>query len=105
MPRLTLSDEEVFARNGFRCVYCGWEGRTFETWAFLVVDHFEPKSARSGAGPDRPENLVTACVICNQMKAHFRFATVEDARAKIGEWRAQMRTFWGQRVKPLLPPA
>lgn len=103
MPRLTMTDEEVFARDGFRCVYCRWDGRSFDGWTFLVVDHFEPKSARTKADPDRPENLVTACVICNQMKAHFRFTSVEEARAKIGEWRSQMRMFWEQRVKPLIP--
>jgi len=48
---------------------------------------------------------VTACVICNQLKGAYVFDTIPEAEAKIREWRAQMRAFWEQRVKPLLPAA
>src|SRR5205823_4399297 len=56
MPRPL--DEEVFAKDGFRCVYCGFDGGSFDGWVFLAVDHFRPKSR---GGTDDIANLVTAC--------------------------------------------
>jgi 5-methylcytosine-specific restriction endonuclease McrA len=38
------ADEVVFQRDGFQCVYCGFDGSTFAGWVFLQVDHFTPKS-------------------------------------------------------------
>ena len=87
------SDHEVFRRDGFRCVYCGHDGRTFETWAFLEVDHFKP---RSRGGNDEIGNLVTSCVICNRMKSAFSWDTLDEAKAEIGKWREQMRNHWRQ---------
>jgi hypothetical protein len=98
MPR----DEEVFQRDGFRCVYCDHDGRTFEGWAFLVVDHFKPKSR---GGDDDPENLKTACVICNHMKGAFEWPSLEETRSAIGNWRQQMHDYWERQVEPLLPPS
>ena len=94
-------DEQVFAKDGFRCVYCGHDGRTFDGWVFLQVDHFKPRAL---GGSDETENLVTACVICNHMKGGAPFKAREEAKASIGQWRNQMRRFWDERVRPLLPP-
>jgi 5-methylcytosine-specific restriction endonuclease McrA len=94
-------DERVFARDGFRCVYCGHDGRTFDGWAFLQVDHFKPVCL---GGTDDVENLKTACVICNHMKGAAPFSTVADAARALGQWRGQMREFWEKNVRPLLPP-
>ena len=93
-------DEQVFAKDDFRCIYCGYDGRTFNGWALLQVDHFKPKAL---GGSDEMENLVTACVICNHMKGCAPFGTHDEARAAIGMWRDQMRRFWEERVRPLLP--
>src|SRR5689334_15340862 len=58
-----VPDEEIFAKHGFKCVYCGFDGRTLENWRFLQVDHFKPRSL--GSDYNVTENLVTSCIICN----------------------------------------
>jgi 5-methylcytosine-specific restriction endonuclease McrA len=85
-------DQRIFHRDEFTCTYCGWKGDTFEKWRYLVVDHFKPKGCfQSARGFDfqsyyADDNLRTACVDCNLMKADREFATPEEAKAKIQEW-------------------
>ena len=69
----------VFARNGFRCVYCGYLGNTYETWRYLTIDHYHPL-AKGGSWDE--ENLVTACMDCNCIKRDEEFASVSEAKVK-----------------------
>jgi 5-methylcytosine-specific restriction endonuclease McrA len=62
-----LKRDEVFRRDGYRCVYCGAE---FEP-AALTVDHVEP---RVRGGDNSPGNVVTACGGCNTAKGHRKLA-------------------------------
>lgn len=55
-----LSRENVFKRDGYTCVYCGSEDKRK-----LTIDHVVPQSR---GGRDTWENLVTACLNCNQEK-------------------------------------
>ena len=55
----------IFARDGFRCVYCGGVFDEGE----LSVDHVQPKM-RGGDGSGG--NVVTACRGCNTVKAGRR---------------------------------
>lgn len=59
-PKVRLTRKEVFARDGWRCVYCGRETRD------LTLDHVVP---RHRGGPHTWENLVSACKACNHRKA------------------------------------
>lgn len=95
-------DEQVFRNDGFKCVYCDFDGSSFEAWVFLVVDHFKP---RSKGGSNQLENLKTACVSCNTMKGDYDWPSVEVARENLGRWRALMREFWEAKVRPLVPSA
>jgi hypothetical protein len=52
---------EIFARDEYRCVYCG---ETFEASA-LSIDHVQPRM-RGGDGSGG--NVVTACTACNTAK-------------------------------------
>jgi hypothetical protein len=52
----------VFQRDEFRCVYCGWARKD---GADLVVDHGDPFSK---GGADDLSNYVTACKPCNDGK-------------------------------------
>lgn len=54
-----LSRRAIFARDGWRCQYCGAEDRQ------LTVDHVIP---RTRGGLNTWENLVTACKRCNNRK-------------------------------------
>jgi len=54
---------EIFARDGFRCRYCGRTPQ--EDGIKLCVEHIVPKSQ---GGDDCTANLITACYNCNTSK-------------------------------------
>ena len=56
--RVMLSRKNVLRRDRHACQYCGERGR-------LTIDHVLPKSR---GGKDSWENLVAACVPCNNRK-------------------------------------
>lgn len=68
--RLNLSKQNVYRRDGFKCVYCG-------SGANLTLDHVLP---RSRGGDNSWENLVTCCRKCNAKKDD---RTPEEARMKM----------------------
>jgi 5-methylcytosine-specific restriction endonuclease McrA len=57
--KIILSRKNILRRDGHRCQYCG------RTDVSLTVDHIIPKAR---LGEDSWENLVTACVECNNRK-------------------------------------
>ncbi len=59
-PKVRLTRKEIFARDGWQCVYCGRQTRD------LTLDHVLP---RHRGGPHTWENLVSACKPCNHRKA------------------------------------
>jgi 5-methylcytosine-specific restriction endonuclease McrA len=59
-PTVRLTRKEIFARDGWQCVYCGRATRD------LTLDHVIP---RHRGGPHTWENLVAACRACNHKKA------------------------------------
>ena len=63
-----MKREQVFARDRYRCVYCG---RVFPGEE-LSVDHVQ---ARVRGGDRSGGNLVTACRACNTLKGHRRIAS------------------------------
>jgi 5-methylcytosine-specific restriction endonuclease McrA len=60
----------IYIRDKFRCQYCGDKRTAVE----LTLDHITP---RGQGGESVPENLVTACIECNQRKGN---RTPEQAR-------------------------
>jgi 5-methylcytosine-specific restriction endonuclease McrA len=56
-----ISRKALFARDGWRCVYCG------TTSGRLTLDHVVP---RSKGGESVWENVVTACAPCNHRKGN-----------------------------------
>lgn len=65
--KVMLTRKNVLKRDGNQCQYCGSRNG-------LTVDHVLP---RSRGGEDRWENLVAACVPCNNRKGD---RTPEEAR-------------------------
>jgi 5-methylcytosine-specific restriction endonuclease McrA len=59
-PQVRLTRKEIFARDGWTCVYCGRQGKD------LTLDHVVP---RHRGGQHTWENLVSACKACNHHKA------------------------------------
>jgi 5-methylcytosine-specific restriction endonuclease McrA len=56
-----ISRRALFARDGWRCVYCGTSGGR------LTLDHVVP---RSRGGESVWENVVTSCAPCNLRKGN-----------------------------------
>jgi len=56
--RRKITRRAVFARDGWRCQYCGSRSN-------LTVDHVIP---RSKGGPSTWENIVASCAPCNRRK-------------------------------------
>jgi 5-methylcytosine-specific restriction endonuclease McrA len=67
--RKRISRRAVFARDEFRCQYCGSQRH-------LTVDHVVP---RSKGGGDGWENVVTSCAPCNLRKGD-RLLPADDLR-------------------------
>jgi 5-methylcytosine-specific restriction endonuclease McrA len=53
----------IYIRDKYRCQYCGDHKQAGE----LTLDHILP---RAQGGESTPQNLVTACVPCNQRKGN-----------------------------------
>lgn len=53
----------IYIRDRYRCQYCGENKHASE----LTLDHILP---RAQGGESSPQNLVTACVPCNQRKGN-----------------------------------
>jgi 5-methylcytosine-specific restriction endonuclease McrA len=68
-----MTRDELFRRDGFRCVYCGGIFEPEE----LTIDHVQP---RVRGGDRSGGNLVTACTVCNTAKGHTRLASFLAAR-------------------------
>jgi 5-methylcytosine-specific restriction endonuclease McrA len=61
--KVKFSRQNVYARDGYRCQYCGNEFPPEK----LTYDHVNPKSA---GGRRTWDNIVTACARCNLKKSH-----------------------------------
>jgi 5-methylcytosine-specific restriction endonuclease McrA len=69
----------VYARCAYSCVYCGFDGRSFDSWMQMSIDHVRPSSC---GGTDEPSNLVAACRSCNSITGPMKF-TPEQSREEI----------------------
>jgi 5-methylcytosine-specific restriction endonuclease McrA len=69
--RIVLSRKNIIKRDGHRCQYCGAGHKP------ITVDHVMP---RNRGGEDTWENLVCACVWCNNRKGN---RTPEEAGMRL----------------------
>ena len=69
--KIILSRKNILRRDSHRCQYCGRGD------IHLTVDHITPKAK---SGEDTWENLVTACVDCNNRKGN---RTPDEAHMKL----------------------
>ena len=63
--RRQVTNTFLFARDGYRCVYCGRHRQELRGREFLTRDHVVPMSR---GGTNTWENVVTACSPCNNRK-------------------------------------
>ncbi len=65
--RRQVTNTFLFARDGYRCQYCGRHRAALRSREFLTRDHVEPISS---GGDNSWDNVVTACSTCNNRKAN-----------------------------------
>ena len=68
--KIILSRKNILRRDNHRCQYCG-------STSALTIDHIIPKSR---GGDDTWENLVVACIKCNNKKSD---RTPEEAKMSL----------------------
>ena len=61
-------DQAIYERDCFTCAYCGFDGRAFENWMQLTIDHVIPSSQ---GGSDADFNKVVACHSCNTLTCKY----------------------------------
>ena len=90
-----MKRNEIFLRDGYRCVYCGERFPAEE----LTLDHVQPRVR----GGDRSEgNLVTACRGCNTLKGHRRLSEfLHETPSARGHFFRQARHVWPRHLRVL----
>lgn len=77
---ITAKDErDVYQRDRWTCVYCGFDGRSFDSWMQLTLDHVMPQHLATNHSK---ENLVACCTACNSITSRMKFKA-EDSRETI----------------------
>jgi len=96
--------EDIYCRDHYTCVYCGYDGRTFDAWMQLSIDHIRPKSC---GGLDEADNLVVACRGCNSITSRMKFPAemsreeiINLKRSRVKERRRYIYDDWLKRVAP-----
>ena len=94
----------VFQRDGFTCVYCGFDGNGFDRWRQLTVDHLKPVSA---GGTDSSDNLVTACNFCAVATSWMEFTAdasgdeiLTQKKKHVAARLKSFYEFWEREVAP-----
>ena len=88
-----MKRQDIFERDGYRCVYCGL---VHEPDA-LSVDHVQP---RMRGGDGSPGNLVTACRGCNTIKGGRPLATfLAEEPERRRNFFALARYVWPRHLK------
>ena len=85
---------DIYERDGFRCLYCGFDGRTFEGWRNLTIDHINPTGSKND-----PANLATCCSYCNACKHKDPCQSLEEAREIVKRHDAANRAYWAANVQ------
>jgi len=97
---------EVHKIFNFICQYCGYDGRTFNGWRQLQVDHIRPKSQ---GGPHIIDNLITCCSQCNSITSRMKFGSnlgkeeiIEQKTKKVKESLSSAFNIWKTLVLPYI---
>jgi HNH endonuclease len=75
---------KILERDGYRCRYCGLDGKaSFENALLMTVDFVVPRARK---GKKDPANLVACCWPCNAIKAKAGIAASRTPR--LTSWRS-----------------
>jgi 5-methylcytosine-specific restriction endonuclease McrA len=93
-PLTSEEGRKILERDHYCCQYCGLDGMAqFENSLIMTVDFIHP---RMHHGKKTPENLVTACRICNVIKGYRVFHDFAGAKAYVLKRRDELRAGWEQ---------
>lgn len=70
-----LTQRNLFTRDSYRCRFCGRQKRELEKKEYLTRDHIVPLTK---GGKDTWDNVVTACVKCNNIKSNHLIEEMTD---------------------------
>src|SRR5271170_5927778 len=83
---------EILERDGYRCRYCGLDGKaSFENALVMSVDFVVPRARK---GKKDPANLVACCRPCNSIKGTRVYKNFDDAKKYVLAQREAMRQSW-----------
>ncbi len=93
--------KDIFERDNYICQYCGLDGKIFENWLMLSIDHLLPTN-------DIERNdkkwCVTACKFCNTAKNKNKYIKttpqdmINQKRKEIMKTRNEYYEFWIENV-------
>src|SRR5690349_19387843 len=71
--RGSAQNARIFNRDGWKCVYCGFEGGCETGYAYLELDHLDPTTKISDDFDEEfGTDKVTCCAYCNKLKSGYR---------------------------------
>ncbi|MBF0537498.1 MAG: HNH endonuclease [Nitrospirae bacterium] len=94
---------QIHKRDNFICQYCGYDGRSFDNWRQLTIDHILPQS-QGGVGNE--DNLITSCHNCNSITSRMdinrhtrKDYIIKQKKAKVEEKLKEYSDFWKENVE------
>jgi 5-methylcytosine-specific restriction endonuclease McrA len=97
---------EIYKKCHYTCAYCGFDGRSFENWQQLSIDHIRPLKQ---GGQDTNENKIVACQSCNSITSRMEFLPTDSIDTILAKKRERVKAvlkkdfeFWRSEVAPSL---
>src|SRR5271166_4576866 len=92
MPVTLQEGLKILERDGYRCRYCGLDGKaSFENALVMSVDFVVPRARK---GKKDPNNLVACCWACNTIKGKRVYRDLDEAKAEVLKRREELRKAW-----------
>lgn len=99
-------EREAYRRDRWTCVYCGFDGSSFDSWMQLTLDHIFPQH-QDDEVDHSPKNLVACCTSCNSITSRMKFEKgqnlneiLDEKRKRVSERRAWYFDKWKEHVLP-----
>ena len=103
---LTDYGAAIYKKCHYTCVYCGFDGRSFEKWRQLTIDHIRPVQQD---GQNTEENKIVACQSCNSITSRMTFLPDDSVETILEKKRTRVEAilkkdfeFWKIEVAPSL---
>ena len=104
--RAGQQNARIFQRDGWKCVYCHYDGDDPKKYVFLVADHLDPQTKTDDDYDEEHDHTkVTACNCCNSLKGAYRpngvtreekiadtlEKIIQPGRERLSEWYRQAK--------------